>query len=295
MSVEPVEDHIVKGMALMMLAFLIFTALDTSAKWLILAGVAPLQVVFIRYAGHAALTLLLAFPKEGRALFHTENLRLELLRAAFLLGSTVCNFNAIKYLPLTLTTAIFFTGPLIICALSIPLLGEKVGPRRWAAIIVGFLGVLVATRPWSADAHWAIGFSLAAVTMASMYFVLTRRLAGVDSAATQQVYAAGLATILIAPFALINWTWPPDLVSWVAFCLIGFFGWAGHQSIVIAHRCAPASTLAPFIYVQIIYMTASSWIIFNEPPEGWHILGAGIILCSGLYIWMRERRLKGVQ
>jgi len=292
MSVEPVEDRVFKGIVLMMLAFLVFTGIDTSAKWLVLAGMAPLQVVFVRYAGHAVLSLLLAFPREGRAMFHSRNLKLELLRGFFLLGSTICNFTAVKYLSLTFTTAIFFTTPLVVCALSIPLLGERVGPRRWAAIVVGLVGVLVAIRPWGADVHWAIFFSLGAVTMASFYFVLTRKLAGVDSAATQQVYSAGLATVLMAPVALMDWSWPVDAVSWAAFCLIGVFGWGGHQLLVVAHRCAPASTLSPFIYVQIVYMTASSWIIFHQPPEGRHIAGAAIILCSGLYIWMRERTLQ---
>jgi len=292
MSVEPVEDRVFKGIVLMMLAFLVFTGIDTSAKWLVLAGMAPLQVVFVRYAGHAVLSLLLAFPREGRAMFRSRNLKLELLRGFFLLGSTVCNFVAIKYLPLTFTITIFFATPLVVCALSIPLLGERVGPRRWAAICVGFVGVLVAIRPWNGDLHWAILFSLTAVVMASFYFVLTRRLAGVDSAATQQFYCAWLATLLIAPFALMDWSWPTDAVSWVPFCLIGFFGWGGHQLLVVAHRCAPASTLSPFIYVQIVYMTASSWIIFHQPPEGRHIAGAAIILCSGLYIWMRERTLQ---
>lgn len=292
MSVEPVEDSVLKGIIFMMLAFLVFTGIDTSAKWLALAGLAPMQIVFVRYAGHALVSLALELPREGRALFHSESIKLEFLRGIFLLGSTVCNFTAVKYLSLTLTTAIFFTGPLIVCALSIPLLGEKVGPRRWAAIIVGFIGVLVAIRPWSAEFHWAILFSVGAVTMASVYMVLTRRLAGVDSAATQQFYAATLATVLIAPVALMNWSWPADATSWLAFCLIGVLGWGGHQLLVMAHRCAPASTLAPFVYVQIIYMTASSWIIFHQPPEGWHIVGAGIILCSGLYVWMREKTLK---
>jgi len=292
MSVEPVEDRVLKGVGLMLLAFLFFTAIDTSAKWMVLAGIAPLQVVFVRYAGHALISLLIVLPREGRALFHTENMKLEMLRGVFLLGSTMCNFTAVKYLSLTFTTAIFFTTPLLVCALSIPLLGEKVGPRRWAAILMGFVGVLVAIRPWGADVHWAMMFSLGAVTMASFYMVLTRRLAGVDSAATQQFYSAGLATVLIAPIALMDWTWPGDTVSWVAFGLIGVFGWGGHQFLVVAHRCAPASTLAPFVYVQIIYMTASSWIIFSQPPEGWHIAGAAIILLSGLYVWMRERALQ---
>ncbi len=290
-NVEQREESVLKGVALVMLSYLAFTFIDTSAKWLVLGGLPALQVVFVRYAGHLALVTALSLPKMGRDLFRTNAWRAEVLRGLFLLLSTVLNFNAVKYLPLTLTMTIFFTGPLWVCALSIPLLGEKVGPRRWAAIIVGFVGVLIATQPWSADFHWAIFLAMGAALSASFYFIITRKLAGVDSTATQQFYSSALATALIAPFALGDWTWPAEAWGWVAFCLIGFFGWAGHQMITIAHRCAPASTLAPFSYAQIIYMTASSWIIFAQPPDRWIVAGALVVLSSGLYIWLRERRL----
>ena len=290
-NVEQREDSIVKGVILVVLSYLAFTGIDTSAKWLVLGGMPALQVVFVRYAGHLLMVTALSLPRMGRDLFHTQALRIELMRGGFLLLSTVLNFNAVKYLPLTLTMTIFFTGPLWVCALSIPILGEKVGPRRWAAILVGFLGVVVATQPWSADFHWAIFLAMGAAASASLYFIITRKLAGVDSTATQQFYSAALATAVIAPFALGNWTWPSDTFGWFAFTLIGVFGWGGHQMITIAHRCAPASSLAPFSYAQIIFMTASSWIIFHQPPDAWLALGVAIILGSGLYIGMREKRL----
>ena len=125
--------------------------------------------------------------------------------------------------------AIFFAAPLVVCALSVPLLGEKVGPRRWAAIGVGFIGVLVVTRPWGASFHWAMGLSVGALLCASMYFVMTRKLAGVDSAGTQQFLTSLIAVVVALPMGLTGWVWPTLPMDWTAFAMMGVFGWAGHQ------------------------------------------------------------------
>jgi drug/metabolite transporter (DMT)-like permease len=139
--------------------------------------------------------------------------------------------------------------------------------------------------------HWAVAFSLGAALSGALYSLLTRRLAGRDSTATQQFYAALVATIGMAPLALADWAWPRTPAGWTAFLLIGVFGWLGHQCLIIAHRFAPASALAPFAYGQIVYMAASSWLIFHQPPDGWLVVGASIVVASGLYIWLRERAL----
>ena len=291
MIVAPLEDRRLMGIGLILIAFLVFTGIDTCAKWLVLAGLPPWQVVFIRYAVHLVMATALILPASGGAVLRSVSPGSEVVRGVFLLASTMLNFNAVRYLPLTLTSAIMFTIPLWICAFSIPLLGEKVGPRRWAAIVVGLGGVLIIARPWSAEAHWAVVLSIAAAISAALYTVMTRKLAGRDSTATQQFYAAAIATTLIAPMALIDWHWPERPVDWIAFGLIGLFGWGGHQLLTIAHRFAPASVLAPFGYFQIIYMTASSWLIFATPPEVWVLAGAAVVLASGLYIWIRERHL----
>lgn len=288
--VAPIEDRTLSGIALMLLALLAFTGIDSCAKWLVLHGLPTPEVVFVRYLGHLLLVVALALPAQEPFL-GTENLGAVLVRGAFLLLSTILNFIALGHLPLTMTAAIFFSSPLWICLLSIPLLGEEVGPRRWAAMLVGFLGVLVVTRPWTGPVHWAVVFSVGAALSGAFYSILTRRLAGRDSTATQQFYAALLATLGMAPLALPGWTWPASPGTWFAFLAIGVFGWAGHQILIIAHRYAPASTLAPISYVQILYMTASSWIIFAQPPDAWVLTGAAIVAASGLYIWLRERTL----
>jgi len=285
------EDRRLAAILLMLLAFLAFTGIDTSAKWLVQAGLPPTEVVFVRFLTHLVIATALILPREGLRLFRTEAPGLEILRGLFLVGSTFFNFFALKYLPLTVTVSIFFAAPLAICALSVPLLGEKVGIRRWSAIAVGFLGVLIVTRPWGASFHWAMLLSLAALCCASMYFVLTRKLAGIDRAGTQQFFASLIAVLAASPVILLDWEWPAAPVDWAAFALLGVFGWAGHQLATIAHRLAPASALAPFVYVQMVYMTLSSWLIFHVTPDAWVLTGAAVVMAAGLYVWLRERQL----
>ena len=289
-TVAPLEDRSLLAIGLVLAAFLAFTGIDSCAKWLVLHGVPAVEVAFVRYAVHLGIVLSIGVAAAER-LWVTANLGAISLRAAVLLGSTLLNFVAVFYLPLTITAALMFSAPLWICLLSIPLLGEEVGWRRWVAMLVGFGGILIVARPWSGELHWAVVLSLGAALCGALYAILTRRLAGRDSTNTQQFYAGLLATVGLAPLALMDWVWPQGTASWVAISLIGVFGWGGHQLLTIAHRYAPASTLAPFSYIQIIYMTASSWVIFAQPPDRWVIVGASVVAASGLYIWLRERAL----
>lgn len=291
MTLLPIEDRRLAGIGLMLLACLLFTAIDSCAKWLVLAGLPTFEVAFVRYAGHILMVVALFMPQQGIRLAQSSDPKMAVLRALLLLAATVLNFFALNYLPLTLTSAILFTAPLWVCMLSIPILGEQVGLRRWVAVLIGFGGILIVTRPWSAEAHWAVVLSLATSACVALYAILTRRLAGYDSTETQQFYAATIATLAIAPIALSDWQWPATGIDWWVFFMIGIFGWSGHQALVVAHRFAPATTLAPFVYIQIVYMSFSSWLIFNDPPDIWVLAGAGVVLASGLYIWLRERQL----
>ena len=284
-----------RGLAVLMMlvAFACFTGLDSAAKWLVTeASMSPWSAVFARYAVHLLIVAAILLPSQGFSSFSSKAPRLETLRAGFLLTSTMCNFIAIQYLALTVTATIFFTIPIFVTILSIPLLGEKVGWRRWAAIAVGFCGILIVTRPWAAAFHWAMMASVGAALCASLYQILTRKLAGVDSTHTQQFYAGFVATIGVAPFAFLNWTTPEGVLVWGLFAAMGVLGWLGHQMLTVAHRYAPASFLAPFVYVQLLYMTASSWFVFSQPPTIWILAGAPVVMAAGFYIWWRERQLK---
>lgn len=292
-SEPPLEDKRSRAVLMMLLAFACFTTLDSSAKWLITTGMSPWAAVFARYAVHLAIVAVLIVPKQGIGSLASRAPVRETLRAGLLLGSTMCNFVAVSHLPLTLTATIFFTIPIFVTILSIPILGEEVRWRRWAAIGVGFVGILIVMRPWTGDFHWAMLVSLAAALCGSLYQILTRLLAGVDSTNTQQLYAGLVATLGVAPLAWIHWQSPEGLLAWGLLLAMGVFGWTGHQLLTVAHRYAPASFLAPFIYVQLVYMTASSWIVFNTPPTKWILVGAPVVVASGFYIWWRERQIKG--
>lgn len=288
-EVRPREERTAAGVGLMALAVLFFTGIDTSAKWLTLAGLPVLQIVFARYAGHFVLSALLYLPQDGLAAFRSHAPRRQLLRSALLLGGTVLNFAALQYLPITVTTTIAFAQPIVITLIAIPILGEVVGVRRLIAVCVGFLGVLVVVQPWGVEFHPAMLLSLVCLFVASGYFVMTRMLAGVETNATQQLWSSGLATLVLAPFALAVWTWPERPLDWVVLCGIGGFGAFGHIAVTTAHRWADASILAPMVYAQIVFAAVASILVFGTWPTVWTLGGGAIIVASGLYIWHRER------
>jgi drug/metabolite transporter (DMT)-like permease len=290
-ALKPLEDRRLFGIGLMLAGYFCYTVIDSFAKLLSASGLPTMEVVFVRYLGQFVLVLAIFLPREGRALVTTRSWKLEVARGLCLLGSTIFNFIAITFLPLTVTSAISFAMPLILCALSIPLLGETVGWRRWLAIAVGFIGVLVIVRPGTEAFQPAVILSLITAVFSALYNLLTRKLAGVDTTTTQQFFAAGVATLCIAPFSLGGWSWPQEFVGWFAFAGIGVAALIGHLLVTTAHRYAPASVLAPFGYLQIIFMTGSSWLVFNQPPDVWIFAGAPIVMASGLYIWLRERQL----
>lgn len=290
-TVRPIEDRRLLGIAMVLGGYFCFTIIDSCAKWLTLAGLPTGEVVFVRYAGQFLLVTAIFAPLLRTELVRTRRPGLELIRGLCLLGSTAANFLALRFLPLTVTSSINFSMPLVLCALSIPLLGEQVGWRRWLAIVIGFCGVLVIVRPGTQAFHPAMVLSLVNVLFTATYLVLNRKLAGVDGVTTQQFYAGLIATLCMLPFAVNGWIWPNDMPGYTCFLLIGVAALVGHQLLTTAHRFAPASVLAPFGYLQIIFMTASSWLIFQQPPDVWIFVGAPIVIGSGLYIWLRERQL----
>lgn len=290
-AVKPREDRLLLGISLVVAAALIFALLDTNAKWLVVNGYPTMEVVFIRYLTQAVVMLAWLVPSYGVRAFRTANPKIEVFRALALLGTTAFNFFAMRYLPLTITGSLLFAAPIIVSVLSIPLLGEKVGWRRWLAILAGFAGVLVIIQPGGADFHPAIFLSIAMAVCYAFFNISNRMLAGVDSTEVQQLYVALIPTIGLLPFAFWDWVWPTDPLSWSLMLSLGFGGLFGHILLTIAFRYADASILSPFIYPQVIFMALTSWLVFDQPPGLTIYVGTPIVIGSGFYIWWRERQL----
>lgn len=293
-SAEQREDRPTLAILLMAFAVLLFTLIDSSAKWLILYGLPATQVIFARYCGAFFILFFIFVPRGGFKQFSSNNPKLQACRALALLGGTTFNFLALKFLPITTTIAIFFAMPVVITVMSYLFLNENVGLRRFLAVLIGFLGVLTIIQPIGEEFHWAMILSICALLSASTYFILTRAIAGQDNNATSQLWSSGLATIIILPFVIQDWQWPDSRASLFIFALIGIFGATSHILATLAHRLANASSLAPTIYAQAIYAALIGYFIFNTIPSFWTVIGTIIIIMSGVYIWLRERSIKAI-
>jgi drug/metabolite transporter (DMT)-like permease len=277
------------GIGLVSLTYVCFALLDGSAKWLV-QTVPVLVVVWLRFVTHTLIASALLLPMRGTALVRTQHLRWHLLRGLMFVAMTGMNFWALQYLQLTVTASIFFMVPILVALLSAPLLGEKLDARRWGAIVVGFAGVLVVVRPGSEAFHPAILLSLANAVLYAFFNMMTRKLAAYDPPETIQFLPAVVASVVLAPFALAAWQSPQGWFEWFMLCMLGVFGGTGHYLLAMAHRYAPASTLAPFLYQQILYMALFGYLVFGNVPDKETWIGAAIVVASGLYLFSRERR-----
>ena len=277
------------GIAMISVATLCFTALDTTAKWLVVS-LPVVQVVWLRFLTHSLLGMAVLAPSYGMRLFRVNQPGLQLLRGLILSMLTGLNFWALVYLQLDVTGAIQFSTPILIAMLSARWLGERLDGRRWLAILVGFGGVLLIVRPGSHAFHPAIILSLLNAVLYAVFNLLTRRLAASDLPAATQLLSAIVATVVLTPFGLLNWKTPGDWRMWVLILVMGLLGGIGHLMAAQAHRYASAAVLGPFLYQQIIYMSFFGWLVFGHLPDAAVVGGAAIVVVSGLYLLYCEFR-----
>jgi drug/metabolite transporter (DMT)-like permease len=275
------------GIALMCGAVATFSCLDTTAKYLG-RHIDVVQVVWARYTFAFLLTLIISNPLSRPGLLRSGRPVLQVTRAVILLGSTALNFFALKYLRLDQVLAITFSTPFFVAALSGPVLGEWVGPRRWAAIGVGFIGVLVVTRPGFGLVHPAAILAVSATICYAAYMLTTRLLSRVDSNDTTLFYSNFIGAVLMAPIVPFFWQMP-DLWQFLLMMMAGALASFGHFMLIVAHRHAPASVLSSFIYSQLVWVVALGYAVFGDVPDGYTLAGASIVIASGLYIFHRER------
>ena len=252
------------------------------------------QIVWARFTGHLIIMLVVFLPHYGRRLIATRRPAIQLARSVLMLVSNLVFVAAIGRVPLATASAIGFTSPLLVTALSMPILRERVGVRRWSAVIVGFLGALLVIRPDTGFADPAVLLLLVSSCAYALYQIATRWISAYDTAATGIVFAAlmgSLATSLWMPFVF---TPPRTWFDVALFVGIGLLGGLGHYLIIRAFQLGQAAVLAPLGYVELGGTATLGYVIFGNFPDLPTWIGAAIIIGSGLYIALRERRLRNV-
>ena len=279
------------GIVLMLAAWLLFSWVDTGAKWLAVAGISAFQLAFMRYAGHFVISIGI-IAKGGLELnrFKTAHLWQVISRALLLVSATLSNFYALQFLPLTVVSAIMFSSPVVVCFLSVSVLKEEVGPWRWGAILLGFVGVLIVVRPFGTAFHPAMLMIIYNAVALALYSLMTRRLSGIVAVETMQFYMGLVGTFLMLPFAIWTWTQPSTVWGMLVLISLGVLGWAGHQLLTNAHRFGTASQLMPFTYSFLVFVAIWGYLLFGSVPDLDTILGALVIMSAGLIIWRREKK-----
>ncbi|MBA4791957.1 MAG: DMT family transporter [Rhizobiales bacterium] len=276
------------GIGLMSLAVMSFAVTDATAKWLG-AYTSVFIIVWARYVIHFLLSLVVFNPWTVPGLLRTRRPGLQILRSALLFATTGLNFLALQFLQLDQTVSIMFSAPFFVALFAGPLLGEWIGARKWAAIIVGFAGILLVAQPGT-GIHPAALLSLAAAVTYALYAITTRMLVPYDPTTTTLFYSALVGSIVASLPLPFVWVTPTEPMVYAAMLALGAVAGGGHFLLILAHARAPAATLAPFIYVQILAMVALGWFLFGQMPSLWTVAGAAIVVGSGIFLLLHERR-----
>ncbi|MDA0219614.1 MAG: DMT family transporter [Proteobacteria bacterium] len=274
------------GILLMCLGLVLINTSDAIGK-LMTEELPIFEIVLFQSVGLILLAMAVARRANPLTLVATPDPWLQGLRALFQTASGLCFFAGLKVLPFADLVAILFIGPLVVSAMAHVVLGEHVGPRRWAACLVGLAGALVIVRPGMDGLGWAAIWPVGAVVFWSAYIILTRRISARNSTASMMVWAALASFVLMA--AASPWYWQtPQGWQWVALIAIALMSAASNGVTIRAFSIAPASLLAPFSYLEIVGATAFGFFIWHHFPDGWTWAGTAIIVASGLYVYRRE-------
>jgi drug/metabolite transporter (DMT)-like permease len=279
------EDPI-RGIALVVSATVLFAIADTTSKFLS-TGLPIVEFIWFRYVLFLGMAVALARPGKRRPAW-SRRPGWQVARGLGVVGSSVLFVYGIKQMTMAQATTISFLSPLLITILSIPMLGEVVGIRRWAAVMAGMLGMLVVVRPGTGGFQPAALFGVASSFCWALALIITRKMATIDPPQTTILWSAAIGAgvlSLLLPFAF---AWPTLAQVWLML-LLGVLASVGQWLVVLAHRHAGASLLAPFTYTQLIWVSIAGYLVFANVPDRWTLLGAAIIVASGLYTAHRER------
>jgi drug/metabolite transporter (DMT)-like permease len=273
----------------MVLAVSTFSCLDTTSKFLTSHYPVP-GIVWARYVFQVALMLVFLGPRLRGRLVQTSNLRLQVVRGLVLTASSLAFLTALSQMPLAEAASVAFMAPLVVAVLAGPVLHERVGARTWFSLGAGFCGVLLIIRPGTAFSGWAALLPLGSAFLMAIYQMLTRKLAGRDEPLTTLFYPAVVGTLVVPLVFPVSFTLPSDPVHLAMFVGLGIMGGIGHFLLIRAHDYAPASTLSPFMYAQLLTAMALGWLVFGQFPDALALVGMAIIATSGLVLVLGHRR-----
>ena len=275
-----------KAIVFNLLAWVMLPVMDGFAKYLS-TDLPILQITWSRYFFTVVFTLPVMFFFYNKQLVWTDKPKLQFIRGMILLCANVCFFYAISVISLAKALTLAFIAPLIVTAFSPILLGEKVGVKRWTAVVIGFIGSLVVIRPGFVELNLASFAALGTGVMYGFYLIITRKLSTSDNPLLTLLLTGLVGAVLascVVPFIWVK----PSLNQWSMMAGIGVFACIGHLFLILSLKYADASKLAPFSYFEIITNIIIGYYFFNNFPDNWTFFGLFIIILSGIYISRRE-------
>lgn len=267
---------------------MVFACLDTTAKAMSY-HLPVIEVSWFRYVINLLMAVAVLNPLSSPDSWRFERPGLQIVRALLLTVMTLANFSALHYLQVAEVTSIGFLSPMVITLLSVIFLHEKIGIRRVVAIVIGFLGVLLITQPGFGAFHPAMLLALTSMLSGAIYNLVTRHLATRVHPGSLVISLAAVPSLLLIPPLLVVWQTPSSPLVWAGLIFMGAAGGFGHFLVMTAHRFATAATLAPYGYIQLIWTVISGYLVFADVPPIWTLVGAGVVVASGLYLFHRER------
>ncbi len=287
-NVERGEQVALRGVAAISIGVFLFAATDAGAKWLGGRGIHAGEIVFFRYL-FGLIPVAIALLLTGTAGLRTKRPLAHFVRALLMCSAILLFFWGLAYVPLAEAIAVAFSAPLFITALSMPVIGEPVGRHRWAAVAVGFVGMLIILRPGSGVFQVEMLFIIGSAFVFSLAVLMTRLITATETNTAIFTYTTLVSLAAITPLAAANWT-PPGLAELAVMGAIGLVGGTAHFLVIIAYRHAPAAVNATFEYSALIWATLWGWALWRETPDTFTLAGAAIIVAAGLYITHRETR-----
>lgn len=289
------SHHPFIGIALLILSTWALSSLDAGGKWLMQFGLPLVILTWVRYLVHVVLVLAFTFPTRGFIVFKSKRMSFQIFRGSLVLTATMTFFSALSYLPQAEATAINFLAPLLVLCLAPFFLKEPARLSRWIAAICGFIGVIIIVRPSSGLHPIGVMFGLMTATIFSLQFMVTRKLAEDDSMTTllwTGLVGTALSSVLVffslEDLAHIVTTY--DWLDWAVLASTGVFGTLGHWLQIKAYQNAPASLLAPFVYLQIVAATTFGWLIWKQFPDALSWVGILVVCGSGVVASIVEWR-----